>query len=420
MMRLTSIFAAAMLLGVCAMAQAQLVEQSQTHILTAAEIGAMPPVELSRFTSEQLRNASPDQALAVTHDQREWLVADQQKALYSSIPASQLPADVARDIVRAQQRDDGYDQKAAGWAEDRLAKEGLPGLIPDEVHNLPPEKLAKLSPKQLAKISPEQMAVLTSAQLSKLSEKQFEAIYGRADRRRKGSAPVAASKATPVKLVSPDIAATANTTPAAAPLSEQDRIAIRFAMFFALSAIAACAAVRQRRMKKAARLEREVEEQTRKEQTERAHAEWKQREEARKSRKREETLRAQLEREREQEREEQMRKDREFKERRERECEERERLKREREHEHARRQAEREQARQKPEPRGSHYDNLKVLRTADPEVIKAAYKALVQKWHPDRNKHPNATRNMAIINEAYAVLSDPIKRAAHDEWLTTP
>ena len=35
----------------------------------------------------------------------------------------------------------------------------------------------------------------------------------------------------------------------------------------------------------------------------------------------------------------------------------------------------------------THYDNLHVSEKASPEVIKGAYKALAQKWHPD--KHPN-------------------------------
>lgn len=63
----------------------------------------------------------------------------------------------------------------------------------------------------------------------------------------------------------------------------------------------------------------------------------------------------------------------------------------------------------------THYDNLKVMHNAPLEVIKASYKALAQKYHPDRNPGPNAARNMQIINDAYAVLSDPEKRAAHDQ-----
>jgi DnaJ-class molecular chaperone len=66
----------------------------------------------------------------------------------------------------------------------------------------------------------------------------------------------------------------------------------------------------------------------------------------------------------------------------------------------------------------THYDNLKVARNAPPEVIRAAYKSLSQKYHPDMNPgNPDASRIMAIINEAYNVLSDPNKRKAHDEWI---
>ncbi|RJG06643.1 J domain-containing protein [Noviherbaspirillum cavernae] len=66
----------------------------------------------------------------------------------------------------------------------------------------------------------------------------------------------------------------------------------------------------------------------------------------------------------------------------------------------------------------THYDNLKVARNAPPEVIRAAYKTLSQKYHPDRNPgSPDAMRIIQIINSAYETLSDPAKRNAHDEWI---
>jgi len=66
----------------------------------------------------------------------------------------------------------------------------------------------------------------------------------------------------------------------------------------------------------------------------------------------------------------------------------------------------------------THYDNLKVARDAPPEVIRAAYKTLSQKYHPDRNGNsPEAVRVIQILNSAYAVLSDPVKRREHDEWI---
>ncbi len=66
----------------------------------------------------------------------------------------------------------------------------------------------------------------------------------------------------------------------------------------------------------------------------------------------------------------------------------------------------------------SHYDNLKVAPDASDEVIRAAYRALSQKHHPDRNPdNPDAHRIMSILNQSYAVLSDPQQRRAHDAWI---
>ena len=66
----------------------------------------------------------------------------------------------------------------------------------------------------------------------------------------------------------------------------------------------------------------------------------------------------------------------------------------------------------------THYDNLKVTRSAPPEVIRVAYKALAQKFHPDRNAGSlEAAKIMSIINNSYDVLSDPKKRQEHDLWI---
>ena len=66
----------------------------------------------------------------------------------------------------------------------------------------------------------------------------------------------------------------------------------------------------------------------------------------------------------------------------------------------------------------THYDNLKVARLAPQEVIRAAYKALSQKYHPDKNPgDEKAARIMAILNSAYGTLSDPLRRKEHDEWI---
>ncbi|RKT46807.1 J domain-containing protein [Thiocapsa rosea] len=66
----------------------------------------------------------------------------------------------------------------------------------------------------------------------------------------------------------------------------------------------------------------------------------------------------------------------------------------------------------------THYDNLKVARNAPPEVIRSAYKALSSKYHPDKNPgNPTAERIMKLVNRAYEVLSDPVKRRQHDIWI---
>jgi len=67
----------------------------------------------------------------------------------------------------------------------------------------------------------------------------------------------------------------------------------------------------------------------------------------------------------------------------------------------------------------THYDSLNVSRNAPASVIKAAYKVLCQNYHPDKyaGGHDEAVRIMKMINGAYAVLSDPGKRAEHDQWI---
>lgn len=65
----------------------------------------------------------------------------------------------------------------------------------------------------------------------------------------------------------------------------------------------------------------------------------------------------------------------------------------------------------------NHYETLSVARGAPPEVIRAAYRALSQKWHPDKNEDPEAGRIMQAINAAYVILSDSAKRSNYDRTL---
>jgi len=64
-----------------------------------------------------------------------------------------------------------------------------------------------------------------------------------------------------------------------------------------------------------------------------------------------------------------------------------------------------------------YYAILGVLPIAEDVVIRAAYKALAQRYHPDRfgGAPEEAHRRMADINEAYSVLSDHAKRKKYDE-----
>jgi molecular chaperone DnaJ len=57
---------------------------------------------------------------------------------------------------------------------------------------------------------------------------------------------------------------------------------------------------------------------------------------------------------------------------------------------------------------------LGIAKDADQKAIKDAFRNLAMKYHPDRNKEPGAEERFKEIAEAYAVLSDPKKRAEYD------
>jgi curved DNA-binding protein CbpA len=61
------------------------------------------------------------------------------------------------------------------------------------------------------------------------------------------------------------------------------------------------------------------------------------------------------------------------------------------------------------------YQILQVDPSAEQEIIDAAYKRLALKYHPDINKTTIATSIMQEINSAYAILSNPAKRAEYDQ-----
>lgn len=57
---------------------------------------------------------------------------------------------------------------------------------------------------------------------------------------------------------------------------------------------------------------------------------------------------------------------------------------------------------------------LGVSRDADQKAIKDAFRTLALKYHPDRNKESGAEERFKEIAEAYAILSDPGKRAEYN------
>src|SRR5258707_5438491 len=64
-----------------------------------------------------------------------------------------------------------------------------------------------------------------------------------------------------------------------------------------------------------------------------------------------------------------------------------------------------------------YYETLEVDRTADESKLKAAFRKLAMKWHPDKNPgDANSEVRFKEINEAYEVLKDGDKRAAYDRF----
>lgn len=61
-----------------------------------------------------------------------------------------------------------------------------------------------------------------------------------------------------------------------------------------------------------------------------------------------------------------------------------------------------------------YYTILQVAPQAESAVIEAAYRQLARLYHPDVNAAPEALARMQAINDAYAVLRDPARRAEYD------
>lgn len=67
--------------------------------------------------------------------------------------------------------------------------------------------------------------------------------------------------------------------------------------------------------------------------------------------------------------------------------------------------------------KADYYEILGVDRSVDEKGLKASFRKLAMKYHPDKNPNdPEAERKFKEIGEAYDVLKDPQKRAAYDRY----
>ena len=61
-----------------------------------------------------------------------------------------------------------------------------------------------------------------------------------------------------------------------------------------------------------------------------------------------------------------------------------------------------------------YYSLLEVQADASDKEIKIAYRKKIRKYHPDVNKNKEAEKIAKLLNQAYTILSDPIKRQEYD------
>jgi|ERR1700679_304453 len=74
-----------------------------------------------------------------------------------------------------------------------------------------------------------------------------------------------------------------------------------------------------------------------------------------------------------------------------------------------------------PNPAYTYYHMFQIQPTAEPWMIEAAYKALAKKHHPDLVQGVQAKKEaearMKVINAAWEVLGDAVKRKAYDRTI---
>uniref|UniRef100_A0A914W4S8 DnaJ homolog subfamily C member 16 n=1 Tax=Plectus sambesii TaxID=2011161 RepID=A0A914W4S8_9BILA len=64
------------------------------------------------------------------------------------------------------------------------------------------------------------------------------------------------------------------------------------------------------------------------------------------------------------------------------------------------------------------YATLGISKKATIKDIKRAYKEKAKEWHPDKNESPGANEKFVEINQAYELLSDPLRKERFDKFGT--
>lgn len=64
---------------------------------------------------------------------------------------------------------------------------------------------------------------------------------------------------------------------------------------------------------------------------------------------------------------------------------------------------------------GDPYDVLGIPTTASESDIRLAFRRKAAAYHPDRNPSPDAAALFRDAQSAWELLSDPVRRQAHDE-----
>ena len=64
-----------------------------------------------------------------------------------------------------------------------------------------------------------------------------------------------------------------------------------------------------------------------------------------------------------------------------------------------------------------YYKILGIARGATDDEIKKAYRKMAVKWHPDKNKSPEAEEKFKDVAMAYEVLKDKKKRDLYGKFI---